>query len=247
MSFLNTTAKQNIKSLLQRMNEPAFTYLVGELYARQGARVDIDTGSHQVDFVLTDPNDNTDTIYGPVGVTCIQSTEQLSYQKINAILRPSLRDSFDAYYICTTSEHSLDSYTREKLQSNEYPDNWFTLKNYTDIKHLLEANYNDYLAYVYFELSPINYTNGWRDEQYLIDRLDMLGIATAEYAITKLTQSGTPLQDLNMIEKFVLSEAITNTRLAEHINPEFNKTHQIQVAVQNGRPTQSTINSSIFQ
>lgn len=229
------------------MNEAAFTRLVAELYARAGARVDTNTGSHQVDFILTDPDDYTDFIYGPVAVTCIQSQEQISYQVVSSVLNSTLSSSFDQYYLCTNSTHSLDGYTRDKLRSAEYPDDWFTLKNYTDITHLLTANDNDYLAYVYFELDPTTYKHGWRDEAYLADRLSLLGVETTNYTVSKLCDSGELLRDLSVTEKFVLSEQLTASHLAEHIAESFDKTHYIQFAVQNGRPSESTVNNSLFR
>jgi hypothetical protein len=96
-------------------------------------------------------------------------------------------------------------------------------------------------------VSPVTYSDGIRDKSYISDRFDLLGIAVSEYAINRIMDAANPLQYINMIEKFVLSECVGTGLIRDHINPIFDTNEYIQVAVQNGRPSQSAVESNIFK
>lgn len=247
MSFLNSGAKQQVKNMLRRLDDGQFRHLVADLYARQGATVSFETHSNRIDFVLEDPYDFTDDIFGTVAVNCIVLNREISFVDIRNVLSSDLPELFDGFYLCTNAENTLDSYGRSQLRSSGYEDEWFTFKNYSTICSLLESYDNDYLAYLYYEVSPSDYEGGIRDEGYIEDRFNALGIVVSEYAITKLSDSAEPLRDINMVEKFVLSETVGSGLIRNHINPIFDQNDYIQVAVQNGRPSESEATSNIFK
>jgi len=246
MSFLNTQARNKVKNLLLRLDESQFRDLVAELYVRKGCVISFDTASPNVDFVIEDTEDFTDDIFGTIGVTCRVLDRDVSYIDINSTLSSDLTELFDEYYFCTTAQNSIDSYTRKKLQSDDYADTWFTFKNYESICSLLDSYDNDYLVYVYYSVTPSMYENGISDEQYIKDRFELIGIDASDYAISRLSKSTETLRDINMVEKFVLSEAVGSGLIRNHINPIFDKKKFIHAAVQNGNPSSSTVNKNIF-
>lgn len=232
--------------MLRRLDDGRFRHLVADLYVRQGATVSFDTHSNRIDFVLEDPDDFTDTIFGTVGVSCVVLNRNISFLDIRNVLSSDLPELFDEFYFCTNAENTLDSYGRSRLRSFGYEDDWFTFKNYSTIVSLLESYDNDYLAFLYYEVSPEEY-DGIRDESYIEDRFDALGIEVSEYAVTKISDSAEPLRDINMVEKFVLSECVGSGLIRNHINPIFEQSDYIQAAVQNGRPSESEVTSNIFK